>query len=280
MHVLVSAMAGSATNWLDLIPPLSRLGRVVVPDLPGTVAGHTGSPTRRGPSVATNARFVRAFIRALDLDGVVLHGWSMGGLVSVIAADLAHDRVVGLVLTAPALPWRRTSAVEALGWATIGRLAVLAGTPVVRGILRMAARPLLDMKLAAFSDSRAIGCRVDALGGDPGRLSSDLWAVWREDLRRARAHPERLPGTATAFASAFWAMFIDQRPTVEVLDRLDVPTLMLWGSEDPLVDRATLEGHARRRRWETRAFDGVGHLLPVEVPDAYVAAVAAWLDRA
>lgn len=139
VHVLVSAMTGSATNWLDLLPRLSRLGRVIVPDLPGTLAGHTGSPTRRGPCAATNARFVRAFVRALELDRVVLHGWSMGGLVSVLAADLAQERVVGLVLTAPTLPWRRTSAVEALGWATIGRLAVLVGTPVIRLVLRLAA---------------------------------------------------------------------------------------------------------------------------------------------
>lgn len=102
----------------------------------------------------------------------------------------------------------------------------------------------------------------------------------REDLRTVQAHPERLPGAATAFASAFWAMFIGQGPTLEVLDRLDVPTLLLWGSDDPLVDRATLEGHAQRRRWATSACDGVGHLLPVEVPDAHTAAVTDWLDDA
>lgn len=59
-HVLVSAMAGSATNWLDLIPPLSRLGPVIVPDLPGTLAGHR-FPDARGPTAETNARFLRAF---------------------------------------------------------------------------------------------------------------------------------------------------------------------------------------------------------------------------
>ena len=220
-------------------------------------------------------------MRALDLDRVVLHGWSMGGLVSVLAADHAAEGIVGLVLTAPTLPWRRTSAVDALGWATIGRLAVLVGVPVVRLVLRLAARPLLDVKLAAVTDLGArTGSRPDVFGGDPRRLSPDLTAVWREDLRAVRAHPERLPGAATAFASALWAMFIDQRPTLEVLDRLDVPTLLLWGSDDPLVDGATLEGHARIRRWTTSVCDGVGHVLPVEVPDAYTAAVADWLDDA
>jgi pimeloyl-ACP methyl ester carboxylesterase len=80
VHLLVSAMTGSATNWLDVIPPLSRLGPVIVPDLPGTLAGHTGSPTRLGPRAETNARFLRAFLRTLDVDRVIIHGWSMGGL--------------------------------------------------------------------------------------------------------------------------------------------------------------------------------------------------------
>ncbi|MBA2316438.1 MAG: alpha/beta fold hydrolase [Euzebyales bacterium] len=102
-HLLVHAMTGSGTNWLDLIPPLATLGPVLAPDLPGTVAGHTPSPTRRGPRAETNARFLRAFARTLDLDRIVVHGWSMGGLVSALFADLASERIVGLALTAPPL---------------------------------------------------------------------------------------------------------------------------------------------------------------------------------
>lgn len=280
-HVLVSAMTGSATNWLDLVPVLARSGRVIVPDLPGTLTGHTASPTRRGPRAETNARFVRAFVRTLALQRVILHGWSMGGLVSVRTADLAPDRIAGLVLTAPALPWRRTSLAEAVGWQTIGRLAVLLGTPVARAVLRWSARPVLCAKLAALRDLDApFGGGLDLAGGDPRRLSAELIGVWADDLTAVRAHPERLAGSATALASALWAMFIDQRPTLALLDRLDVPVLLLWGSDDPLADDATLRGHARRPRWMPRVIEGAGHVLPVEVPEAYGDAVADWLGRA
>jgi pimeloyl-ACP methyl ester carboxylesterase len=279
-HVLVSAMAGSATNWLDLIPPLSRLGPVIAPDLPGTLAGHTGSPTRLGPRAETNARFLRAFLQTLDIDRTILHGWSMGGLVAVLAADLLPAPVTGLVLTAPTLPWRRTSILEALGWVTLGRLAVAMGAPIARTALRLFSDPLLDMKVAALSDRDAFaGGRLDLVGGDPTRLSAELTAVWADDLQAVRDHPDRLPGAVTAFASSLSAMFIRRRPTLAALDRLDVPTTVLWGTDDPLVDAATLEGHARRPRWEAHPIDGAGHLLPVEVPATYASVVAHWLAR-
>jgi hypothetical protein len=68
---------------------------------------------------------------------------------------------------------------EALGWHTVGRLAILLGTPVARTVLRLFARPLLDRKRAAFADLEAFsGSGRDLLGGDLTRLSPDLIAVW------------------------------------------------------------------------------------------------------
>jgi len=58
-HLLIHGMAGSATNWLDTIRPLTAHGRVIAPDLPGTLAGHTASPHRSA---------ARAEINRLDPD--------------------------------------------------------------------------------------------------------------------------------------------------------------------------------------------------------------------
>jgi pimeloyl-ACP methyl ester carboxylesterase len=277
-HMLMSTMIGSASNWLDLIPPLTGLGPVIAVDPPGTLAGHTASPTRRGPRAQTNARFLRAFARTLDLHDLVVHGWSMGGLVTVLFADLAPERVTGLVLTAPTLPWRFATTMEALAWHSVGRVAILMGVPVARMLLRLFGGRMIDVKRAAALDVDAfVGGRLDLAGGDPTRLSPELWAVWADES--AHAHPERLPGAVTAVASAMWAMFVDQRPTRDVLDRLDVPVLLLWGDADPLIDPPTLEGHARRPQWEANTIAGAGHLLPVELPDAYTTAVADWLPR-
>ena len=253
VHVLVPPMTGSASNWIDLIPHLRQLGPVISVDLPGTIAGHTGAPYRHGPRADLDARFVLTFVRQLRLESqVVLHGWSMGGLVAALAAGMMPDKTRGVVLLAPALPCRRTSAAEALGWQTLGRLAVAAGPPTARIVLRLAGRRILDAKRTAIKDAGAVsGGRTGLVGGDPGRVSPAQVDLWLDGLEVAREHPKRLAGTATAFASAIEAMFITRRETNEALDSVRVPVLLLWGRDDPLVDPTSLMQHARRPGLDT-----------------------------
>jgi len=222
---------------------------------------------------------VLAFVRQLRLESqVVLHGWSMGGLVAALAAGMMPDETRGVVLLAPTLPWRRTSAAEALGWQTLGRLAVAAGPATARIALRLAGRRILDAKRTAIKDAGAVsGGRTGLVGGDPGRVSRAQVALWLDDLEAARENPERLGGTATAFASAVEAMFITRRATNEALDSVRLPVLVLWGRDDPLVDPASLMQHAQRPGWTPRPIDDVGHLLPVETPDLCAQAVGQWL---
>ena len=279
VHLLVPPMTGSASMWVDLIPHLRQLGPVISVDLPGTIAGHTGAPYRRGPRADLDARFVPAFIRQLGLEGqVVVHGWSTGGLVAALAAGLMPDRTRGVVLVAPALPWRLTSSGEALAWQTLGRLAVAAGPPIARIMLRLAGRRMLEAKRNAIENAGGIsGGRTELIGGDLGRVSRAQADLWLDDLDAVREHPERLAGTATALASIIEAMFITQRRTNEALDAVPVPVLVVWGSDDPLVDPTSLMKHARRPNWTPRSIDDVGHLLPVEAPDLCAQAVGRWL---
>jgi pimeloyl-ACP methyl ester carboxylesterase len=279
VHLLVPPMTGSASMWIDLVAHLRQLGPVISVDLPGSITGHTGSPYRRGPRADLDARFVAAFVRQLRLEGpVVLHGWSTGGLVAALAAETMPDTTLGVVLVAPALPWQRASRAEALGWQTLGRLALAAGPPTTRIALRLAGQRLLDAKRDAIKDAGVgSGGRAGMVGGNAGRVSRAQVDVWLDDLETAREHPERLAGTATAFASAVKAMFITQRSTNEALDSVQVPVLLLWGTDDPLVDAASLMQHARRPRWTDRPIGDVGHLLPVEAPDLCAQAVGQWL---
>ncbi len=279
VHLLVPPMTGSASMWMDLIPHLRQFGPVISVDLPGTITGHTGAPYRRGPRADLDARFVSAFVRQLGLERqVVLHCWSTGGLVAALAAGTMPEKTRGVVLVAPALPWRRASPAEALGWQTLGRLAVAAGPPMLRIVLRLAGRRMLDAKRAAIKEEGAVsGDRAGLVGGDPGCVSRAQVDLWLDDLEVAREHPERLAGTAAAFASVIKAMFIERRPTNEALDWLRAPVLVLWGRDDPLVDATSLMQHARRPGWTPRPIDEVGHLLPVEAPDLCAQAVGQWL---
>jgi pimeloyl-ACP methyl ester carboxylesterase len=275
-------MTGSASMWIDLAAHLRQLGPVVSVDLPGTIAGHTGAPYRHGPRPEMDARFVAAFVRQLHLaDHVVVHGWSMGALVAALAAELMPDTVRGVVLVAPALPWRITSRVEAIGWQTLGRLGVAAGPPVTRLMMHMAGGRILNAKRAAITDAGALARgRANLSGGDPSRISPAQVGLWVEGLDAAREHPERLAGTAMAFASITRAMFITQKSTNQALDAVRAPVLVLWGTDDPLVDATSMLRHARRPGWTSRPIDGAGHLLPVEAPGRYVQAVAQWLADA
>jgi len=279
-HLLIHSTAGSATNWLDTIPPLTAHGRVIAPDMPGTLAGHTASPHRSAARAEINARFLRAFTATLGLRDVVAHGWSMGGLVALLFADLAPERAGGLVLVAPALPGP-LSAAQALGWQTLGRLTVSAGPPVLRGLLRLTGRRLLDLKKRRYATPEALSAYgLATLGGDPSRLLHDITALWAEELDGIRARPDRLPDAVTAFASAVSAMYVKRRPVREAIDRVAVRTLLLWGDQDPLIGRPVIDDlTARRPDWSLHVFESVGHLLPLEVASAYADVIGGWCCR-
>jgi pimeloyl-ACP methyl ester carboxylesterase len=280
-HVLVAPMTSSASVWIDLIAALRDLGPVVAPDPPGTLTGHTGAPYRAGSRPRADAGFVRALLEQLGLNRVVLHSWSMGGLVALSAAELAPSRVSGLVLAAPTLPWRRTSRFEALGWHTIGRAALAVGVPAARLALLALRVPWLRdravQRRVAETGEMFTGERAAVAGGDPQRVSPEQVAVYAEEL--TGLDPRRLDGTVTAFASAMTAMFVDQRSTLGLLDRIMAPVLLLWGTDDPLIDQPSHRLHAQRPGWTPHPIDGAGHLLPIERPDDYVAAVRTWSPR-
>lgn len=218
-----------------------------------------------------------AFVEQLaPKNQVVLHGWSMGGLVAVLAAGLIPDRIRGVVLAAPTLPRHLTSPVEALGWQTLGRLALAASPPAIRVALRLAGRRVLDAKQASITDAVSRG-RASLVGGDPSRVCGAQIDLWLDDLQEANEHPDRLAGSATAFASTTKTMFIAQGPTNAALDALPVPVLLLWGTDDPLVDATSLLQHAQRPGWTPRPIEEVGHLLPVEEPEIYAHEVRQFL---
>ena len=204
----------------------------------------------------------------------------MGGLVALLFADLAPERVGGLVLVAPTLPGP-LSVTQALGWQTLGRLTVSAGSPVLRGLLRLTGRRLLELNERRYATPEALpGYDFATLGGDPSRLSHDLTALWAEELDGIRAQPDRLPDAVTAFASAVSAMYVKRRPIREAIDRVAVRTLLLWGDQDPLIGRPVIDDlTARRPDWSLHVFESVGHLLPLEVANAYADVIGEWWYR-
>lgn len=276
-QLLVHPLAASGSFMLDLIRPLSAYGAVVAPDLPGTIFGHTGTPRVNAPRVEHNARFLRAFASTLGLDRVVVHGWSMGAVVGLRFAADTPERVERLVLVTPPLP-APVTALQRLGWQTLGRLVLLVGPPVARALARLWGRRAIDRKLAVLNET--VPGRFDGLGGDPSRVAPDNIALWAEQFVELRTHPERMGHAATAFASVVSAMVVDSSPTREAIDRIAVPVLLIIGDQDPVIERSTIDHVlARRPDWDVHVLTSAGHLAPLEMPDRYAEAVGRWLGH-
>ncbi|MEU6714209.1 alpha/beta fold hydrolase [Nonomuraea sp. NPDC046802] len=273
-HLLIHPMAGSASMWMDAIAELSAHGPVIAPDLPGSVFGHTGSPHPRASKAELSARFLRAFTGRMGLEATVTHGWSMGGLVAVHFAASSPDRVDRLVLACPALPGPIPPD-EVAFWRVLGRPLLVVGPGLLRGVLRVAGRRMIDFKLRVYTDPRAWSGGV--VGDDLERLSPEMLALLSDELRAT--DPRRLGDAVEAFASVISGLYVTRDAAHRMIDRLGMPTLLLAGAQDKLITTATVgDVAARRPDWTYRAFPSSGHLLPLSETRDYVATVTDWLN--
>ena len=102
--IALHPLALESTAFAGVAQLLGRLGlRTVALDLPGFGA----SPLVAGPlTPAALAEPVIEFVRTLERPPILM-GMSMGGRVALEVALREPERVRGLVLVAPFLPWRR-----------------------------------------------------------------------------------------------------------------------------------------------------------------------------
>jgi non-heme chloroperoxidase len=201
--LLIHGWATSSRIWDTVVTHARAAGRdVLAVDLRGS--------GRSDPDFAVNTvdalgSDVAAIASELDLERVVLNGWSMGGAVAVDAAFKIGPRLAGLVLTAAASP-RFTACPD---WPY--------GAPVeiVDGLLAAAA----SNRPAMLCDVRDSLCVAEI--GQPAR---DL--LWSLMLGSAPAIDEALRDLGT----------VDQRAA---LAQLTSPVLLMAGEQDSFV---SLEG--------------------------------------
>lgn len=172
-----------------------------------------------------------------------LAGHSLGGVVALAAARRAPDRVSRLALLATSA--RPPTHAQRAGWrATAAQLRDGASARDVQTSLL----PLLLGPGATGAQRELALAMADDVG--PAALTAQLAAQ---------------------------ATRVDERPH---LRRLGVPVLVLAGADDAMVPVAKpTELAALAPRAHLVVLPGVGHLLPVEAPDAVAAAMSRWLVR-
>ncbi|ONI74016.1 hypothetical protein BWI15_11595 [Kribbella sp. ALI-6-A] len=274
VHLLVPNPANSASNWLDVLAELRPHAHAIALDLPGTIAGHTALPNRRAAGIETSALFLRAFADALGLHRIVVHGWSAGGMIALLFADQAPERVAGLVLAAPALPPPLSDS-EARKWQILGRAGLAVAAPVALVLLRIAGRRVLAAQLRVLDDPASVADSKWNVGGDLTKMSPELAGLLRAEM--SAVEPTRLATAVTVYASLMSVMFVRRQPALDAMRRVQAPTLLIWGDDDRLTPRASInDWTAQRPDWNLAALHGVGHAPPIEVPTDYARTVIGW----
>jgi pimeloyl-ACP methyl ester carboxylesterase len=237
--LLLHGFGGNKDHWTRVAKFLTPSYRVIAPDLPGF--GDSDLLEGADYSIPAQAERVRAFAEALELGPVHLGGSSMGGNIAGFYAARYPDRVRSLWLLAPlGIEGAQTSEVEAL---------INAGeeSPLIIERARQFDR-LLEF---VFEDRPWIP--------DPVREHLAVEAAARyhhyhwihDQIRRQDAGTS---GPAT--------------PLQPELAGREIPTLVVWGQEDRVLDvsgAALLASVMPAARLQI--LPGVGHLPMIERPE-------------
>jgi pimeloyl-ACP methyl ester carboxylesterase len=246
--LLVHGLAGSWQNWLETIPHFARTHRVVALDLPGF--GESPMP-REKISISGYGRLVDAFCDEVGIDRAVVVGNSMGGFVAAELAIQHPHRVEKLVLVSAAgitIEHQRNDRLLALMRRFEIALTWAATHPRPEFMLRRRAR------------------RV---------------------ARYVFAHPEKIPGALLTenvrgngkpgFIDALDAL--TSYPLRDRLERISVPTLIVWGDSDRLVPTSDADVFDDLIPDSRKiVYADTGHVPQMERPGRFNADVEAFLS--
>jgi pimeloyl-ACP methyl ester carboxylesterase len=265
--VLVHGLGGSHLNWMAVGPRLAERMRVVAPDL----AGFGRTPLAgRSADVHANQMLLDRFLETVVEGPSILVGNSMGGLVSLLEAAHAPDRVAGLVLVAPAQPRPVRAGLDPFVAASF---AAYAFPGVGERVLRWRA--------ARLGPEGLVRSTLGLCCADAARVPADAVAA---HVALARERHEAMPWAHAAFLQAARSVLVTlarRRRVLDAIRRIAAPTLLVQGTADRLVPVAASRALAALRPdWSFAVFDDVGHVPQLEAPERFVTTVRAWLHRA
>lgn len=221
--VLLHGPGESAVNWRWIIPDMVSTHRLVAPDLPA----HGSSGVGEGPlDVDRAVDWLDALVRATCDEPPTIVGHVLGGAIAARFASRRPERLRRLVL------------VDALGLAHFRPRAGFA-----LGFLRFQARPT-ERNFERFMGQCAY---------DLGELRDDLGDDWPAFVayNLAMATSEAAKGAGRLFR----AVGLPRIPAEE-LDRIDVPTTLIWGRDDRANRLRVAERASDRHGWPLHVIDG------------------------
>ncbi len=262
----VHGLGGASTDWTRLAAALAARAAGHCPDLPGS--GRSDPPPGGRFSPEVDARVVAAAVDRMSGGPVHLVGNSYGGVVATMVAAARPDLVRTLTLLAPAVPDLRMTSDRGAD----PRLGLLL-MPGTAGL----AYQRLD-SIPPLERARGMG---DVCFGRPELITDDDYRQAAEEHRwRARlpwVHQATV-GTLRGLMNSY--LQAGRRSFAALAGRVRVPTLIVWGTRDRLVDvrlaRRTADAYPDSR---LLVLAGCGHVPQMEEPEATARAMLAlWSD--
>ncbi|MBO9697262.1 MAG: alpha/beta fold hydrolase [Sphingopyxis sp.] len=242
--VMVHGFGADKDHWTFYAPWMTRDYRLIAPDLPGF-----GENDRDGElpfDVTSQAARLKAFLDALGIERPHLGGNSMGGWIALRFAIDYPERLRTLTLM-------NNAGILGANESELQKLA--------------ADRDYNPLVLANLEDAdRLIAFVVHKPARVPARLKPVIYA----DALKHRDLLDKI----------FWVIAdeMEQKPLNDELGKVTVPTLIIWGRHDKLIDVscvAVLEAGIAGSR--SHIFEHVAHVPMMEDPKATAGVQRAFL---
>ena len=289
--VLLHGLTNTADTWRDTVHELRRQRpdlRILVPDLRGHGASGLpldpshGHDPRAAYAIDSVAQDIVQLLDALEIAHAAVAGHSMGALIAQ-HLGLAHAE--------------RFTNVIAIASTSDARSTVILRDWLVTQVIEGRWRPMLEGQGVRWPED---AMRRTPLDADPDAVSwlEDLWCVYpispQVDTRHLAELAARLP-LQTWLGASLAILAYDERAA---LAALRVPTLVLWGSQDPFfprgdqdelisaLDRASDDGGSYVwKQYGVRPLpdsglqvDDIGHNLTWEIPLAVASDIVSFLE--
>jgi pimeloyl-ACP methyl ester carboxylesterase len=243
--LLLHDAQSSLHTWAGWTDKLSEKQQVISIDLPGF---GLSTPHPQGSySAFMYASFLDSFLQKLNLKKVSLAGCGLGAQIAWQFAAESPQRVDKLILLdAPGFEEKKS---DPINW--------LASTPVInRSLWKVTPRSFIKLSL------------------------EDVWAddaLVTDSLVQRHFDLSLLPGHRKAFTDR--ASVRDNRPPIDLIERINAPTLILWGAEDTRISpEHAYDFHKRIRGAVLKIYRNTGHWPQEENPVQTAEDVQAFLE--
>jgi len=243
--LLLHDAQSSLHTWAGWTDKLAEKQQVISVDLPGF---GLSSPHPQGSySAFMYASFLDSFLQKLNLKKVSIAGCGLGAQIAWQFAAESPQQVDKLILLdAPGFEEKSTSIIN---W--------LASTPVInRSLWKVTPRAFIRLSL------------------------EDVWAdntLVTDTLVQRHFDLSLLPGHRKAFTDR--ASVRDNRPPIDLIERIAAPTLILWGAEDTRISpEHAYDFHKRIRGSVLKIYRNTGHWPQEENPTQTAQDVQAFLE--